>query len=56
LISLLTRQKKTDEELGGLVYSLTSKIKERDARWWQRPALLGSIVLALAVVLNLLFW
>jgi SSS family solute:Na+ symporter len=55
LISLLTRQKKTDEELGGLVYSLTSKIKERDARWWQRPALLGSIVLALAVVLNLLF-
>jgi SSS family solute:Na+ symporter len=56
LISLLTRQKKTDEELGGLVYSLTSKIKERDARWWQRPALLGSIVLAVAVVLNLLFW
>jgi hypothetical protein len=24
--------------------------------WWQRPALLGSIVLALALVLNLLFW
>jgi SSS family solute:Na+ symporter len=56
LISLLTRQKKTDAELGGLVYSLTAKIKEHDARWWQRPALLGSIVLALAVVLNLLFW
>ena len=56
LISLLTRQKKTDQELGGLVYSLTSKIKERDAHWWQRPALLGSIVLAVAVVLNLLFW
>jgi SSS family solute:Na+ symporter len=56
LISLATRQKKTDEELGGLVYSLTPKIKERDACWWQRPALLGSIVLALAVVLNLLFW
>jgi SSS family solute:Na+ symporter len=56
LISLATRQKKTDEELVGLVYSVTSKIKERDARWWQRPALLGSIVLALAVVLNLLFW
>jgi SSS family solute:Na+ symporter len=56
LISLFTRQKKTDAELGGLVYSLTSKIKEHDARWWQRPALLGSIVLALALVLNLLFW
>jgi hypothetical protein len=39
-----------------LVYSLTSKIKEHDVRWWQRPALLGSIVLALALVLNLLFW
>jgi SSS family solute:Na+ symporter len=56
LISLATRQKKTDDELVGLVYSLTSKIKEHDVRWWQRPALLGSIVLALALVLNLLFW
>jgi SSS family solute:Na+ symporter len=56
LISLATRQKRTDEDLAGLVYSLTPKIKERDARWWQRPALLGSVVLALAIVLNLLFW
>jgi len=56
LISLATRQKKTDVDLSGLVYSLTPKIKEHDTRWWLRPALLGSVVLALALVLNLLFW
>jgi transporter, SSS family len=56
IISLATRQKKSDDDLSGLVYSLTPKIKEHDVSWWQRPALLGSIVLALALVLNLLFW
>ena len=56
VISMATRQKKSDEDLGGLVYSLTPKIKEHGVPWWQRPALLGSIVLALVLVLNLLFW
>ena len=56
LISTLTRQKKTDEELGGLVYSLTPKIKEHDTAWWKRPAVLGSAVLLAAAGLNLLFW
>jgi len=56
IISMATRQKKSDEDLGGLVYSLTPKIKEQGVPWWQRPALLGSIVLALVLVLNLLFW
>jgi SSS family solute:Na+ symporter len=56
LISTITRQKKTDEELGGLVYSLTPKIKEHDAAWWKRPAVLGSAILLAAAGLNLLFW
>jgi solute:Na+ symporter, SSS family len=56
LISLATRRNKSDAELQGLVYSLTPKIKEHGTPWWQRPALLGSIVLALAIVLNLIFW
>lgn len=56
LISLVTAQKKTDAELGGLVYSLTPKIKEHDNHWYQRPAVLGIIILVCAAGLNLLFW
>jgi SSS family solute:Na+ symporter len=56
LISITTRQQKTESELTGLVYSLTPKIKDHDVAWWKRPAMLGSVVLALAVVLNLIFW
>ncbi|HTZ21794.1 MAG TPA: sodium:solute symporter family protein [Opitutaceae bacterium] len=55
-ISLATRRKKTDEELTGLVYSLTPKIKEHDIAWWKKPAVLGIIVLAASFGLNLLFW
>jgi SSS family solute:Na+ symporter len=56
LLSLVTRQRKTDAELRGLVYSLTPKIKEQGVVWWQRPAVLGSLVLVLAVLLNAIFW
>jgi SSS family solute:Na+ symporter len=57
IISLLTRQKRTVEELCGLVYSLTPRIKDDQAlRWYQQPATLGIIVLAAAVVLNIIFW
>ena len=56
LISVCTRQKKTDTELAGLVYSLTPKVKEHDDAWWKRPAVLGSAVLLVAAGLNILFW
>ena len=56
LISLATRANKTDEELKGLVYSLTPRIKDPDTPWHKQPAMLGIIVLAAAVVLNILFW
>ncbi len=55
-ISLATKANKTDDELRGLVYSLTPKIKDTSAAWYARPATLGAIVLAGAVVLNVLFW
>jgi SSS family solute:Na+ symporter len=56
-ISLLTRQDKTQEDLKGLVYSLTPRIKEADGlKWYQQPATLGAIVLAVAVILNIIFW
>jgi SSS family solute:Na+ symporter len=56
IVSLVTRKNKTDEELKGLVYSLTPKIKEAGVPWYKQPATLGIIVLAAAVVLNVIFW
>ena len=55
-ISLLTRQKKTDDELKGLVYSLTPKIVDAAQAWYQRPAVLGTVLLIGCVVLNVIFW
>jgi len=55
-ISLATQRTKTDEELKGLVYSLTPKIKEEGEMWLLRPAVLGVILLVACVVLNFIFW
>ena len=43
------------EELAGLVYSLTPKPKSEDEPWYQRPVILGGIILALTLVLNIIF-
>ncbi len=56
VISLSTKRIRTDEELKGLVYTLTPKIKEANEPVWVRPAFLGVIVLAVAVILNIIFW
>jgi SSS family solute:Na+ symporter len=57
VISLATAPNRTDEELKGLVYSLTEKIRDpHTTPWYARPATLGVIVLVLTVGLNLLFW
>jgi SSS family solute:Na+ symporter len=56
VISLATRRTKTDEELKGLVYSLTPKLKDDEAAWYLRPAVLGVVLLACCVILNLIFW
>ncbi len=56
VISLATQQRRTEGELRGLVYSLTPRIREEGLRWYQQPATLGVIVLAAAVVLNIIFW
>ena len=55
-ISLATKRTKTDSELVGLVYSLTDKIKEENEPMWKRPAIVGSVVLLVAVILNIIFW
>jgi len=55
LISLATRRTKTDEELKGLVYSLTPKPKAEDEPWYMRPVVLGVIILGVALALNIIF-
>ena len=56
VISLLTARTKSDEDLKGLVYSLTPKPKAEVTAWYNKPATLAVIVLALTLVLNIIFW
>jgi SSS family solute:Na+ symporter len=55
-ISLMGRRTKTDEELKGLVYSLTPKIAAENLPFLQRPAVLGTALLVCCLILNLIFW
>jgi SSS family solute:Na+ symporter len=55
IISLLTKRTKTDEELTGLVYSLTPKAVETEKVWLYRPAVLGTIIIVLVIILNYIF-
>jgi SSS family solute:Na+ symporter len=56
IVSLLTKRTKTDEELRGLVYSLTPRIEEGHMVWWKRPVTLGIAVLVVSAILNVIFW
>ena len=56
LVSLGTPRNKTDAELQGLVYSLTPRLaSEAGEPWYKRPVLVGVIVLAVTLLLNILF-
>lgn len=55
LVSLATRPRE-EKELVGLVWSLTERPREEHLKWYQKPALLGVVVLLLVVVLNIIFW
>jgi SSS family solute:Na+ symporter len=56
IVSVVTTRNKSDEELRGLVYSLTPRIKEQGVVWYKQPAVLGIIVLLAAIILNIIFW
>jgi SSS family solute:Na+ symporter len=56
IISLATRQTKSDEDMKGLVYSLTPRIREEDVVWYRRPAPLAIIVGIIAIALSIIFW
>jgi SSS family solute:Na+ symporter len=57
-ISLATTSRKSDEQLRGLVWSLTPHKDKEEASlpMWKRVAPFGVVVLALTLVLNLIFW
>jgi SSS family solute:Na+ symporter len=56
ILSFLTRQTKSDEELKGLVYSLTPKHIEHDVPWYKKSSTLALVVLTLVTILTILFW
>lgn len=56
VVSLLTKRTKTDDELRGLVYSLTEKQNSDNDPWILRPAVMGTIVMIAVVILNYIFW
>ena len=55
IVSLATKPK-PDEELKGLVYSLTEKPKFHEQKWYLRVVPLGLVLLAITILLNILFF
>lgn len=55
IVSLVTKPK-PDEELKGLVYSLTEKPKFHEQKWYLRVVPLGLVLLAITILLNILFF
>ncbi len=55
LVTLVTKPK-PDQELVGLVYSLTEKAHEEHVSWLHRPFFWGMVALAVLVILQIIFW
>jgi SSS family solute:Na+ symporter len=55
IVSLVTRPR-PEQELVGLVYSLTPKPVEPVQHWYEKPAVLAVIVLTVTLALNIIFF
>ena len=55
VVSLVTKPK-PDEELKGLVYSLTDKVYANETRWYMKAGPLGLILLLITILLNIIFF
>ena len=55
VVSLLTKPR-PDEELVGLVYSLTPKPKDEGLPWYKKPTILAGCVIVILAALNVIFW
>jgi SSS family solute:Na+ symporter len=56
VISLATRRTKSDADLKGLVYSLTPKIVDNNIPFYQKPAVVGVVLLIVCAILNYIFF
>ena len=56
VLSLTTRPDRRDDELVGIVYSLTPRPKAATESWYMRPVVLGCVVLTVTAGLNLYFY
>jgi SSS family solute:Na+ symporter len=55
IVSLVTRPR-AENELVGLVYSLTPKPREEGQKWYMKPSVLAVIILAVTLLLNIVFF
>ncbi len=56
-LTYLTRQKKSDADLKGLVYSLTPReLNDSHLPWYERPVGLAILVGVISIVLTVMFW
>jgi SSS family solute:Na+ symporter len=55
IVSLMTKPR-PDQELVGLVYSLTERQQEGHLAWYRRPAALAVLVCVLTALLNIIYW
>jgi SSS family solute:Na+ symporter len=56
-LTFLTKQQKSDEELKGLVYSLTPReLNDSHLPWYERPVGLAILVGVICLVLTIMFW
>ena len=55
IVSLATKPK-PEEELKGLVYSLTRKEPISNAKWYRNPVTLGIVLLLATILLNIIFF
>lgn len=55
-ISLATARTKTDDELKGLVYSMTPRLVVENQPFYLKPSVLGCALLGICVILNIIFW
>jgi SSS family solute:Na+ symporter len=55
-LTVVTKQLKTEDDMHGLVYSLTPRTLAETGPWYQRPVGLAIIVGVICVILSILFW
>ncbi len=56
VITLLTKKLKTDDELKGLVYSLTPRVQDDSKYWYQKPEVLAVLVGVIFIVISIIVW